>query len=146
MNTNAKTFVDVWIIYPDKEDQGMWVAHSINTDQLALGRSKLEAYVALKHVMKALLDAAEEDPSLRVLSPAPKEVREMLKTAKQMPHAILGRAEELLARNETPQTDDKPSQTTVDLEVIQHAAEEGSPVEGRENGPDRGGHRRWQRG
>jgi hypothetical protein len=81
MAVDIKNLVDVWIIYASDDDPGMWVAHSINTDQLALGRSKLEAYVALKHVMKALLDAAEEDPSLRVLSPAPKEVREMLKTA-----------------------------------------------------------------
>jgi hypothetical protein len=123
MNSNLNNFVDVWIIYPDKDDQGMWVAHSINTDQLALGHCKLEAYVELKHVMKDLLDAAEADPTLRVISPAPKEVRDMLKTAKPMPQALLDRAEELLARNNKQPKDKEPSQTPpIDVEEIQHAA------------------------
>lgn len=125
MSTGAKTFVDivdVWVIYPSSEDRDMWVAHSLNTDQLALGRCKLEAYVELKHVIKALLDAADTDPSLRVISPAPKEVRDMLKTAKPMPQELLDRAEELLARNEQQPADGKPSQTPpIDLELIQHA-------------------------
>ena len=118
---DIKTLVDTWIIYPSPDDAGMWVAHSVNTDQLALGHCKLAAYVELKHVMKALLDAADADPSLKVLSPAPQAVRDMLKTAKLMPHTLLDRAEELLARNEEQPKDNSPSQTPVDLELIQHA-------------------------
>jgi hypothetical protein len=123
MSSNLNSFVDVWIIYPDKDDQGMWVAHSINTDQLALGHCKLEAYVELKHVMKDLLNAAEADPTLRVMSPAPKEVRDMLKTAKPMAQDLLDRAEELLARNKKQSKDKEPSQTPpISIEEIQHAA------------------------
>jgi hypothetical protein len=118
-------FVDVWLIYPSAEDEGMWVAHSINTDQIALGHCKLAAYVALKHVVKALLDAADADPSIEVLSPAPQEVRDMLKIAKKMPQELLDRAEELLARNAQSQDkddDDSPFQSPpVDLGLIQNA-------------------------
>jgi hypothetical protein len=45
----------------------------------------------------------------------------MLKTATLMPHTLLDRAEELLARNEEQPKDNSPSQTPVDLELIQHA-------------------------
>ena len=117
MAEEMHSFVDIWIIYPSDEDPGMWVAHSINTDQIALGKSKSEAYLELKQVMESLLDAVRNDPSIRLLNPAPREVRDMLKTARMLPQDWMDSA-----TRGKQQSDEEPSQTPVDLERIGHAA------------------------
>ena len=71
MANDRVQFVDTWLIYRSDEDPGLWVAHSLNTDQLALGDCVVEAMVALKRVMAALLEMAAEDPTVEIISPAP---------------------------------------------------------------------------
>jgi hypothetical protein len=72
--------------------------------------------------MSAFLDAAEADPKIRVFSPAPKEVRDMLKTARAMRQALLDRADELVARNRRRTSGDtKPYKTTMRLEAVDAA-------------------------
>jgi len=95
-------FADVWLIYKSEEDLGMWVAHSLKTDQIAMGDCVLHAYTVLKRVMRAYWEAVAADPSIQI-EPAPKAVVDMLKDAKPLESELLGRAEGLLARRHIPQ-------------------------------------------
>ena len=79
----------------------MWAAHSLRTDQVALGDSVLKAYVAMKRVMRVFWEAVGQDPSI-LLEPAPKDVCDMLKDAKPLEQAFLARAGQLLRRREVP--------------------------------------------
>ncbi|MCY2928805.1 MAG: hypothetical protein NTV86_04800 [Planctomycetota bacterium] len=98
---------DVWIIYKSVEDDaGRWVAHSLKTDQIAMGDSVLQAYVVMKRVMRAFWESVGEDDTI-VYSPAPKEIHDRLRRARPIPNALLVRAEELLARR----SERKPSGT-----------------------------------
>jgi|WetSurMetagenome_2_1015567.scaffolds.fasta_scaffold96242_2 hypothetical protein len=83
-----KLFLDVCVIYPSQHDKGMWVAHSINTDQLGVGDCVLDAYVELRRAVTALLAAAQDDPSIQVFRRAPQEVCDRLLTAKELPKEI----------------------------------------------------------
>ena len=99
MAQQIRDLVDTWVIYRSEEDPGMWVAHSLNMDQIALGKTVLEACAALKPVIRSLLEAAEADPTIQVLNPAPKEVRDRLRRAKPLSGDLVNRAEELLRSN-----------------------------------------------
>lgn len=89
--SRQQAMADVWLIYPSEEDPGKWVAHSLNTDQLAVGDSVEEAYELLLQVMEELKRAWREDPDLDILSPAPEEVRSLLSRARPMPREIVER-------------------------------------------------------
>jgi len=85
---------DIWLFYPSDDDPGMWVGHSILTDQIGMGESVLEAYIVLKRVIRALLEEAKANPGTRVFSPAPKEVIGRLQRSRPLPKSITERAEE----------------------------------------------------
>jgi len=98
MTQSTAAFCDIWLFYPSEEDPGMWVGHSILTDQIAMGECVVEAYVALKRVVRALLEEAKENPRTKVFSPAAKEVVDRLRKSRPLPKEITERSEELLAR------------------------------------------------
>jgi hypothetical protein len=124
MSGLLKNLVDTWLIYPSSEDPGLWVAHSLNTDQMAVGKSKLEAYVALKAVVRALLEAASEDEDIQVFCPASEQVRAMLPHAKPLDQGLLDRAEEILARRDKktsakwPRMPSGTCYSPIDIELI----------------------------
>ena len=88
---------DVWLIYQSDQDSGMWVAHSLKTDQIAMGDSVLHAYVVMKRVMRAFWEARAADPDIQI-EPAPKAILDKLKDAKPLENSLLDRADELLGR------------------------------------------------
>ena len=114
-------FADVWVIYKSDEDPGMWVAHSLNTDQIGMGDCVVAAVAALKRVVRALMDEASRDSSIQVFCAAPRDIRKKLVGARPLPQDLLDRAEELAARHgrapRTPKADVLSS--PVDLELIQ---------------------------
>jgi hypothetical protein len=99
MVTQVQNFVEMCVIYRSEDERGMWVAHSINTDQIGMGRGILEAFVALKKALKAVIEEYNENPSTPLFTPAPAEIREKLKHSRPLPQALQDRAEELIARN-----------------------------------------------
>jgi len=82
-------FTDTFVIYPSEMEEGFWVAHSLNTDQIGTGKCVLQAYVALLRAMRVLLGEAAKNPQLRLLNPAPKEVRDRCKRARKLPMEIV---------------------------------------------------------
>jgi hypothetical protein len=90
-------FSDICIFYPSEDDRGMWVGHSILTDQIGMGESVAEAYAVLKRVIRALLEEAKANPRTKVFSPAPKEVVDRLQRSRPLPKAIMECEEELQA-------------------------------------------------
>ena len=89
MNKVPAEFTDTFVIYPSELEQGVWVAHSLNTDQIGTGECVLEAYVALLRALRALLEEAGKNPKLCLLNPAPKEVRDRCKHARRLPLEIV---------------------------------------------------------
>ena len=82
-------FLDVAVIYPSEDEEGMWVAHSLLTDQIGMGTCVLDAFVELRKAIAALLELAKSDPSVAVFRPAPPEVQERLRRAKKLPDEIV---------------------------------------------------------
>jgi hypothetical protein len=91
-------FIDICLIYRSQDEPGKWVAHSLNTDQIAVGRCVLEAFVELKPVVRAYIESAETDRTILFPNLAPKKIRDKLATAKSLPSSLLARAEELVTR------------------------------------------------
>lgn len=89
--------VDTWLIYEVDEDPGMWVAHSLNTDQIAMGQSVLDAYVELRKVMTILAEEYQKNPKLDIWTPAGPEVIARLEHARMLPKEIMEIAEIKLA-------------------------------------------------
>ncbi len=84
-----KHFVDVWLLYLSDDEKGMWVAHSLNTDQVGMGKCALDAYIALYRAMQSLLEAASKDARINLFSRAPDEVRQRAKYARPLPKEIV---------------------------------------------------------
>jgi hypothetical protein len=97
-----RNFVDVCVIYRSEDDPGMWVAHSVNTDQIGMGKCILEAYITLRKALHSLIEEYEKDPTIPLISPAPVEIQQRLKLARPLPKVLLDRAEELIARRKQP--------------------------------------------
>ena len=98
---HSQQIQDIWIIYPSMEERGMFVAHSLRTDQIGMGPCVLDAYVNLALAMRALTKALREDPSLDILREAPPEVWGMLVDAEKLPDEIVHRAEKRLSGHRT---------------------------------------------
>ncbi len=67
-------FIDAWVFYLSEDEKGMWVAHSLNTDQIGMGKCVLDAYLALYKATQSLLAAASKDARINLFSRAPEEV------------------------------------------------------------------------
>lgn len=102
MSQIPSPFADIWLFYRSEDDPGMWVGHSLFTDQVAVGKCVLEAYTVLRRVIRALLEEAKADPAVRVFQPAPKEVMQRLQKSRPLSREITARADELLARRRRP--------------------------------------------
>ena len=55
---------DVWVVSRSPWEAGMWVARSIEHDQIGMGETRDEAYAALKEVMVTYLELLEKDEEL----------------------------------------------------------------------------------
>ncbi len=75
---------DEAVIYYSRSD-GCWIAHSLNTDQVATGESVLEAYVELLSVIESLLSLAQEDKDILVVRKAPENILELADRAQPLP-------------------------------------------------------------
>lgn len=82
-------FVDVCVLYHDADVPGQWVAHSLNTDHVAVGPTVLDALTDLCAVLDALLEEAHQNPNVRLFSPAPQEIRDKLAHARRMPRELI---------------------------------------------------------
>jgi len=89
VNEVPAELTDTFVIYPSEQEEGFWVAHSLNTDQIGTGECVLDAFVALLRALRILLAEAEKNPNLRLLNPAPKDVRDRRKHARQLPLEII---------------------------------------------------------
>jgi hypothetical protein len=115
MPIREELFADVWLIYESDEDPGMWVAHSLKTDQIAMGDCVLQAYVIMKRVMRAYWSALAEDPGIQV-ERAPKAIWDKLKNAKPLEKTLLDRSDELLSRRPVREPSGKVFKA-LDLEI-----------------------------
>ena len=86
-------FIDTWVFYESEHEPGMWVAHSLNTDQIGMGTCVLDAYVALHRAMHVLLQAAASDPRIDAFRPAPSEIRRIRHHARPLPREVIEIAE-----------------------------------------------------
>ena len=82
-------FIDTWVLYLSEDEEGMWVAHSLNTDQVGMGKCALDAYVALYKAMESLLEAASKDARIDLFSRAPEEVCRRARHARPLPKEIV---------------------------------------------------------
>ena len=105
-----RQFLDTAVIYPSPQTKGRWIAHSINTDQIGVGDCVLDAYIELTKAVTALLEAANNDPSIEVIRRAPDNICEKLRTAKSLPKEILEIAA-LKLTGQFPVTPGKPWST-----------------------------------
>jgi len=108
VNRVPAEFTDTFVIYPSEQEEGFWVAHSLNTDQIGTGECVLDAFVAVLRAMRALLEEAGRNPKLRLLSPAPKEVRERCKHARRLPMEFIEIASMILEGKPAAQAPDPP--------------------------------------
>ncbi len=82
-------FIDSWVLYLSDDEEGMWVAHSLNTDQVGMGTCALDAYVALYKAMQSLLEAASKDPRINLFRRAPDAICERVRHARPVPKEIV---------------------------------------------------------
>ena len=108
VNQVPAEFTDTFVIYPSEQEEGFWVAHSLNTDQIGTGQCVLDAYVALLRAMRILLEEAAKNPNLRLLTPAPKEVRDRCKHARRLPMEIIEIASMVLDGKQPAETPPPP--------------------------------------
>ena len=99
-------FVDTWVFYHDG-DSDRWVAHSLNTDQVGMGPSVFKAYVVLAKVIRSLLSEYRQNPKIRLLRLAPKEILDLVKNARPLPKEIAEVAEMKL-RGDRPRHTPRP--------------------------------------
>lgn len=79
---------DTIVIYHSPED-GCWLAHSLETDQIGDGESVLEALECLMRGLKFLHAEAAKDATLRAWRKASDEIFAMSKAAKPLPGEIM---------------------------------------------------------
>ena len=82
-------FVDTWVIYQSTSKRGNWVAHSVNTDQIGMGTSVLNAYLELHRAMDILLAEAKKHKMADIIHPAPQEILDKLAHARPLPKKIV---------------------------------------------------------
>ena len=82
-------FVDTWILYPSTSKRGYWIAHSVNTDQIGMGASVLNAYLELHKAMDILLAEAKKHKMADIIHPAPQEILDKLAHARPLPKKIV---------------------------------------------------------
>jgi len=77
---------DTTVIYPSVND-GCWVAHSLRTDQIGIGKSPFEALVNLIQAL-CLLTEDSDDKTLKIFRDAPPEIQEMVNHAEKMTYEV----------------------------------------------------------
>ncbi len=95
---------DVWLIYPSANEPGKFVAHSLCTDQVAVGGCVLDAYVELCRSVAVLIREAKQDSRIKLFQPAPEEVWRMVEQAKPLPKEIVEIARRMLHGQPHPRT------------------------------------------
>jgi len=78
---------DSVVIYFSQEDN-CWIAHGLRTDQIGTGDRIVDALAEVLRAVQAIYQEALKDGSLAVYREAPKEIRDMFKTAKKLPGEI----------------------------------------------------------
>ena len=71
---------DDFLVVDYSEDDGCWVAHSLRTDQIGTGPTKVEALADLIRAVYQVCDAAAEDESIAYLRDAAPETQALAKT------------------------------------------------------------------
>jgi hypothetical protein len=84
----TKPRTDTFVIYHSPEN-GCWLAHSIETDQVGDGESVLDAIVCLMRSLETLHREAKKDPTIQVWRKAPLKIRRMATAAKALPIEIM---------------------------------------------------------
>jgi hypothetical protein len=77
-------FEDTLIIY-HSEDDGCWIAHSLNTDQIGTGGDIVEAVADALKAVRQVCALAKQDSTVAHLRKAPPEIFEMKKHATRLP-------------------------------------------------------------
>jgi len=86
-------FEDILVIFPSEGDveEGLWVAHSVRTDQVGVGHDPIEAVRELAACVRELLLEAASDDRVRVEQLAPAEVIRRISGARPLPEEAWAR-------------------------------------------------------
>lgn len=95
-----KRLEDIAVIYRSDED-GVWVAHSLRTDQIGTGDGVVDALADLLRAIDTVWEIARADKSVAFLREAPKDIQRLSKSAKRLPAEIYEVAHKL-ARGQWP--------------------------------------------
>jgi hypothetical protein len=115
---SVSPFPDQCVIYYAPEDK-CWVAHSVRTDQIGTGDCIVDALASLLRAVDFVVEDAVQDHTLAVLREAPKEIQDMLNTAKLLPKEAFEIAHKM-ARGKWPQ--DFPANFTPKQDHLYKAA------------------------
>lgn len=87
MATKKQNYSDEVVIYWSEED-GCWIAHTIRTDQIGTGERIVDALADALKAVSSIIEEAGKDPTLALYRDAPNEIKDIAKTAKQLPLEI----------------------------------------------------------
>ena len=82
-------FEDIVVVYPSEHDKGLFVAHSLRTDQVGVADNPVDALLELCLAVRDLLEEADRNSRVVVEKVAPEAVQRILiERAKWMPDQI----------------------------------------------------------
>ena len=80
-------FSDAAVIYHSRQD-GCWIAHSLETDQIGTGERAVEALADLIRAVGSVLALARADQSIAYLRDAPPKIKAITAKNKKLPPEI----------------------------------------------------------
>ena len=102
-----KEIHDSAVIYYE-QDEGMYVAHGVRTDQIGTGKSITLALADLIRAVDQVARLVEREPHLDLYRDAPDEIRQAAKHAPKLPDEMFEVAYKI-AHDEWPEDMDLPS-------------------------------------
>jgi hypothetical protein len=91
---------DIAVLYRSEEDS-VWVAHSLRTDQVGVGNRIVDALADLIRAVDAVLAIAHADKTVAYLREAPADIQKLRDSAKCLPGEIYEVAHKM-ARGQWP--------------------------------------------
>jgi len=86
MKKNSRSKYNCVIYYSDED--GVWIAHSLHTDQIGTGDCPTEALADLILGLRHLFKLAAEHPDIEIFRKAPDEIYRKIRRAKPLPDEI----------------------------------------------------------
>lgn len=99
-------FADHFVVYRSQEDEGLFVAHSVRTDQVGVADSVVEAVHEMYCSLHALLEDARKDKNLQIDQLAPDPVVKLFLAAEWLPDEDWGKIRSKVALHKAVVDDD----------------------------------------